>query len=210
MRSTYIAWLGLVMSAAPLAAQTLDPPMDQRALRPGDVVRVAVWPQAELGGEFPIDERGTLNLPQIGPVQAGGMTGEELRTSLESMYQLDMQNPVVTVTPLFTVLILGQVRSPGVYQVTPVTSWLQAIAMAGGFRSEADEEKIRLVRDGVVTEIDAVRAMESGSTVNTQLLQSGDQIVVPEQSGFSWRDALTVVQLGATLALIALRIDRNL
>lgn len=208
MRSAYIAWLGIAMSAAPLAAQTVDPSMDQRVLRPGDVVRIAVWPQEELSGEFPIDERGTLNLPQIGPVQAGGMTGEELRNALESSYELDMQNPVVTVTPLFTVIILGQVRSPGVYQVTPVTSWLQAIAMAGGFGPEADEEKIRLVRDGVVTEIDAARALESGSSVNTQLLQSGDQIMVPE-SGMSWRDALTVVQFGATLTLIYLRITRN-
>jgi hypothetical protein len=139
---------------------------------------------------------------------AGGLTVEELRQTLTSAYQLDMQNPIVTVTPLFTVLVLGQVRSPGVYQVPPMTPFLQVVAMAGGFTVSANEANVRLVRGGAVTQINALTAMETGVGLEAYTIQSGDQIVVPEQSGMTWRDVLSIVQLAATLSLIYTRLSR--
>jgi polysaccharide export outer membrane protein len=210
-----LATLGLLLAALPASARaqaTEDkarvPTTTAPTLRPGDILRITVWPNAEYGGEFAIEESGFVYLPFLGSVRAAGVPIEQLRAELRAGYGQAMQSPVVTITPSFRVGIQGEIQRPGVYMVAPTNTLFDVIGMAGGFGPNADQERVRIVREGEVVEINAFRALQEGFGLNSLLLRSGDQIVIPPRTGFDWRNVLTVIQTVATVALVIDRINR--
>jgi len=98
-------------------------------LRPGDVLRISVWPDAEFSGEFPVEIDGYVYLPFLGGVRATGIPGDELRRQIREGYQAAQRNAVVTVTPLFRVGVTGSVRRPGVILVPPTDGFFDVIAL---------------------------------------------------------------------------------
>jgi protein involved in polysaccharide export with SLBB domain len=175
-------------------------------LRPGDLLRISVWPNAELGGEFAIDEAGYVHLPVLEAVRVAGVPVDQVRAELRRGYAAAMRNPVVNVTPVFTVIVTGAVLRPGVYSITPTHSLFDLLGMAGGFAGSADSEKLRVVRSGQVIQYDALRAIEHGENLDAIQLRSGDQVVVPaRRAPFNWRNVLTVVQ---TISLIFVIYER--
>ncbi len=149
------------------------------ALRAGDVIGIRIWPDSSLSGEFPIEESGLVYLPGLGPVQAAGVPLAELRADLRRRYALSMRTPVISITPHFRVSVLGAVQRPGLYQITPANTLYDVIGLAGGFQANAREDRLRVVREGQVFEINAQRTLESGEALAGLELHSGDQIVVP-------------------------------
>ncbi|MEJ2504499.1 MAG: polysaccharide biosynthesis/export family protein [Gemmatimonadota bacterium] len=160
--------LGPVGPAAAQAGPTTDP-VNDLVIRTGDVLNITVWPDRELGGEFPVEETGYVHLPIIGSVQAEGMQLSRLREQLREGYSSTLRNPVVTITPLFRVSVLGEVRAPSLYTISPTNTLFDVISMAGGFTPEANQGKIRVVRQGRVVEFDAGRALETGEGLETAL-----------------------------------------
>lgn len=175
-------------------------------LAPGDVLRITVWPNSQLSGEFAVEETGVVHLPFLGGVQAAGVSVDNLRRDLRDGYGELMKEPVVTVTPLFRVSVMGAVARPGIYMVTPTHDLLDVIGMAGGFVREADAERIRILRGDRVVALDAERALEGEAHLDELALRSGDRIVVPVQSGgISMRGVLDVLR---TVSIGALLIER--
>lgn len=172
-------------------------------LRPGDVLQINVWPQTDLSGEFIVEESGYVYLPYLQEVEAAGVSINDLRVRLREGYRGVMQNPVVTITPLFRVTIMGQVQRPGIYQVTPSNSLFDVIGMAGGFRNDADPERMTVVRPGQVIEFDALRALERGEDLDVIRLRSGDQVIVPSRTErlLTWGRFMTVMQTVSVIAL---------
>ncbi len=173
-------------------------------LRPGDVLSVRVWPNTEFSGDFAIEESGNIYLPFLQEVRAAGVSINELRRELRSGYSEAMQNPVVTITPQYRVTVTGEVQRPGVYSVTPTHSLFDVIGMAGGFRGTANQERVRVVREGETVEYDALRALETGEGLYAVELRSGDHIVIPRENPprITWSQAFTMVRTVSTLFLI--------
>lgn len=183
-------------------------PTSEFVMRPGDLLRVSVWPDASLGGEFVVEETGFVYLPFLGEVRAAGSSLDRLRAQLREGYGEVMKNPVVSVLPVFRVGVQGAVRGPGIYQVTPTQTLLDVIGMAGGFVERADPKKIRIVRQehGRMLEIDLARTLESGVQPENLRLLSGDQIVVPTRGkGVTFSGVMGVVQ---SLGVVALIVER--
>jgi polysaccharide biosynthesis/export protein len=177
-------------------------------LRPGDLLRITVWPNSELGGEFGIDEEGYVHLPVLAAVRVAGIPLDRVREELRRGYAEAMRNPVVNVTPVFSVTVTGAVQRPGIYTVTPTHSLFDVLGMAGGFNDSADAEQVRVVRPGQVIRFDVSRALERGEGLEGIQLRSGDQIVVPQARQFNWRNILTVVQTISLLFVTYERITR--
>jgi polysaccharide biosynthesis/export protein len=173
-------------------------------LRPGDALRITIWPNAELGGEFVVEEDGNVYLPLLEGVRAEGVSIQQLREQLRRGYGEAMQNPVVSVTPLYHVTITGEVQRPGIHQITSAHSLFDVIGMAGGFRERADPENVRVVRRGEVVEFDALRALETGEGMDAIRLRSGDHIVVPAERPprVNWSTVFTVVRTVSTTLLL--------
>jgi polysaccharide export outer membrane protein len=68
-------------------------------LQPGDWVKVIVYGEPSLSGDFQIDQTGSVLLPLAGPTKAAGMTPPELADALTKRYRAEyVRNPKVTVT----------------------------------------------------------------------------------------------------------------
>jgi polysaccharide biosynthesis/export protein len=199
-----LVWTG---SAVAQASASGGSTASDVVLRPGDVLRISVWPNPEASGDFSVEETGFVNLPYLQEVRAGGVPVSQLRAELRRRYAEAMRNPVVTVTPMYRVTVTGEVMRPGVQTITPTYSVFDVIALAGGFRPDSDAEKVRIVRAGEVVEYDALRALETGEGMDAVQLRSGDHIVVParRRAMISYRNALALLQ---TVSLIVLTYER--
>jgi protein involved in polysaccharide export with SLBB domain len=146
-------------------------------LAPGDKLRVTVFGEDRLSGEYQIDNGGSLSLPLTGTIQAAGLTKTELEqaitTQLKSQY---LRNPKVTVDvvsyrPFY---VLGEVQKPGEYPFRSGLNVLSAIAIAGGATYRAAPSKVLIQRSGTTEE----KEYPQSSTV---LVMPGDVVRIPER-----------------------------
>lgn len=195
--------LHLLVLASGLAAQAAPPAADTTlaTLQPGDVLRIAIWREEELSGEFQIDETGRVTLPLLGERQAAGKAPRALRDELIRAYRTHLANPSIMITPLRRIYILGQVAKPGLYVVDPTITLAGAIALAGGSNAEGDLSRIRVVRKGVVVQprISAETALTTGD------IRSDDQIFVERRSWFERNSAFVVsIVLSVTSTVVSI------
>ncbi|MFL5561144.1 MAG: polysaccharide biosynthesis/export family protein [Gemmatimonadaceae bacterium] len=170
-------------------------------LRPGDAVKIAVFRDTELTGEYLIDSRGQLQIPGLGVIQAAGLNPDQLKTSIrQALIQLGTTNPQIAVQPLVRVSVLGEVRSPALYPVDPGISLIQLLTIAGGPTPNANLRRTRVVREGRVFEVDLESAL-TGSAAGRVVLYSNDVVVVPKKTGFT-RETLQFV-LGLTTTALS-------
>ena len=172
-------------------------------LRPGDAVKIAVFRDTELTGEYLIDSRGQLQIPGLGVMQAAGLEPDQLKTSIrQALIQLGTTNPQIAVQPLVRVSVLGEVRSPALYPVDPGISLIQLLTIAGGPTPQANLRRTRVVREGRVFEVDLESAL-TGSASGRIVLYSNDVVVVPKKSGFTRETLQFVLSLTTTALAIA-------
>jgi len=199
------AALLLVLPSAPLAAQEA-PTMTSWStapLRPGDMVRLQIWRDPDLNGDYPIDERGVVTLPLIGPRQATDMDPEAFRQGILTDIGAELRNQDPVVTLLRRVRVLGEVREPGLYHVDPTMLMGDVLALAEGATDEGQLEDIRLIRDGR-----EIRTRLDPSAPISQTLQSGDQITVPKISWLSRNGRWLVGGLISATGLVAAALIR--
>lgn len=203
-----LAGLAMLLAAAgaPAAAQTTapadtltrPPPQDTSAdaavgLTPGDVLRVVIWREPDLSGEFIVDTDGVVTLPMIGVQRVTGIPLGQLRTRIMEQYRVNLRNPSISVTTLRRIQVLGQVNRPGLYNLDPTVTLSGAIATASGASPLGDLRRIRLVRNGKTF---AAR-VGGNETLNTLDVRSGDQIYVGERS---WIDRNSAFLVGALIS----------
>lgn len=184
-----LALIGL--RALPAAAQDAAARI---VLVPGDAIRVTIWRDAKLSGEFFVNDRGETVFPLIGTRLTAGRPWSEVRDSLLTAFGRELRAPDVGLVPMRRVFVLGSVSRPGVYYTDPLGTFAQAVALAGGTTSDGDPTRIRVVRAG--TPVIRRTALDAVMSVND--LQSGDQIFVERRSWFD-RNSGTVVGAGAGL-----------
>jgi polysaccharide export outer membrane protein len=190
----------ILLAAASLAAGSLaaqDQPVVTSAgadysLRPED-----------LSGQFQVNEDGALQYPLLGDIDIRGLTVAQLRGRLRSGLENLFTAPFVTITPLFRIAVLGEVRTPGLYTVDPTLSVLDIVAMAGGPTPSGNLNQIRLLRSGAETRVSFEQQMARAQTLQEVGVRSGDEIVVPRRffTRSDWVILLDVVQIGLTVAV---------
>jgi protein involved in polysaccharide export with SLBB domain len=163
-----------LLSAAPAAAQ-------QATLRPGDAVRVEIWREADLSGDWPVGVDGSVTFPLLGRMQVTDIPLAQLRDTLLSLYQVQLRNPSINVTPVRRVTVLGAVAKPGLYGADPTLALAGLIATAGGATPEGSLERIRIVRNGQVLR----ERVGAGETLDQADILSGDQVIVEQKSWFT-------------------------
>jgi hypothetical protein len=167
-------------------------------LHPGDRIRLRIWREPDLSGDYDVDESGQAVFPKVGPLKVTGMSPEELKQTLVKSYAVFLRNPSVEVRLLRRVNILGAVRTPGLYQVDPTMSLADAAALAGGASSDGNPNKVDLIRDGVKLPVTLSRKTRLADTP----LQSGDQLYFHQRSWFSRNTGVVAGLLTATAGFI--------
>lgn len=199
MRLSTLLILTVILVGADSKAQTASTPiMVQPSLAPGDAVRIAVWREPDLSGDFIVNEVGVVTLPLLGRIDVVSVPLSELREKLIAAYAVQLRNPSVTVTPIRRVYVLGEVGKPGLYPVDPTTSLAGVLAMAGGATTTGDLHRIRIVRNGMVIH-NRVDATSGVSIVN---LRSDDQIFVERRSWLDRNGAVVASAVISTAGLV--------
>jgi polysaccharide export outer membrane protein len=188
--------IALLASTRGLMGQTLNAPVPPYTLRAGDILRLKVWPDSTRNGDYPVEEDGKVAFPGLGRLQITGVPYQTIREQLEAKYALTMTAPVVILTPLVRVSVLGAVSRPGLYQISPTHSLVDVIAMAGGFAPGAKQSDVEVARNGSIQKVNADSLRASGGTLVN--LRSGDQIFVPMRKGIDWSSVRVALQ-AATL-----------
>lgn len=142
----------------------------------GDLVRITVFGQPDLSGEFEVGSDGSISMPLIGDVPAARSTLQELKDAIIAKLKPDyLKNPQLSVEvanyrPFY---IIGEVKNPGSYPYVGGMRVVNAVAMAGGFTYRAREAELLITRAGG----DGEKEPAGQDT----LVLPGDVIEVPER-----------------------------
>lgn len=164
----------IVEKSAPFVPASSFDPQGDYTLGPGDQLRITVYGQEELTGQYKVDAKGFISFPLIGKVPASGRTTtqmeETITNGLNTGYIVDprVSIEVMNYRPVY---VLGEVREPGKFEYAPGMTILQAIASAGGYTYRADEEKVEVTRR-------TGSAQETLTVNQSEMVKPGDTIVV--------------------------------
>lgn len=147
-------------------------------LGPNDRVRITVFGETDLSGEFDVDPSGFVSLPLIGEVEAANLTPRQLERSIEEKYadgylvspRVNLE--VSTYRPFF---IIGEVNNAGQYPFESGMSIVKAVTTAGGYTYRANKDKVYLTRREIREE-----EFEVPTDAGIYVLP-GDVIRVPER-----------------------------
>lgn len=146
---------------------------------PEDQLRVTVFNDPRLTGDFRVSDAGTIALPLIGTVRAAGLSTTEVERAVEKeMRDKNLfrdPSAAVQVIAYRPVFVLGMVERGGQFPYQPGMNSLTAVAVAGGFNYRAIKDYVSITRigaDGRPTEYRAQRE---------SLVQPGDVVTVFER-----------------------------
>jgi polysaccharide export outer membrane protein len=125
-------------------------------LGPGDKLKLNVFDETDLSGDYTIDGSGYVRLPLIGQVRAAGYTAQQLEGAIGSaLAQGYLKSPrvAVEVSTYRPFYIIGAVNRPGEYPYVNHMNALNAIALAGGYTSTAVESVVYIRREGTNQEV---------------------------------------------------------
>ena len=143
----------------------------------GDRLRVTVFGQPDMSGEFNVDGSGLVALPLIEPMRARGETPEDFARELEAALGRQLlRSPSVSVEvtlyrPFF---ILGEVNRPGQYAYVNGMTVKTAAAIAGGFTYRANTSVVLLTRQM------SGKIVEGAANLNALVLP-GDTVLINER-----------------------------
>lgn len=144
---TTLSLVANAQTSEPAAAQPDNAARYQ--LGAGDRIQVEVFNHADLSGTFVLDGAGRFSMPLVGPVNAAGLTGPELEAVLIGLLKPDyLVNPRISVSVEFyrPYYMMGEVTGTGAYPYVEGMSYLQAIAIAGGYTYRARKDVVYVVR----------------------------------------------------------------
>jgi polysaccharide biosynthesis/export protein len=213
--AVWIVLAALLPSGSQAAAQGGSPaatsPPSESTVRPSaitppnyiiganDRLRITVWNQANISGEYAVSGDGSFTFPLIGRVVAGGLTLVKLEAELKRLLADGyFKNPQVTAAVLEyrskQIFVMGAVRQAAAYPLTGDMTLVEALARAGSTTTDAADHAF-IIRSAnaqgpvlpgqdesaSVTRID-LREFNSGQLSSVVMIHDGDTIFIPRTS----------------------------
>ncbi|HEY3839234.1 MAG TPA: polysaccharide biosynthesis/export family protein [Bryobacteraceae bacterium] len=168
-----VIFLTAAISFAAEGNRTSAPPAGY-VLGPNDEINVTVAELPEFNGKsYRIDEDGTVSLPLLGRVRAGGLTLPQLESNLTQSLKRQVIDPHLTANIIETrkqpVSVMGEVTTPGTQMIQGDKTLFDVIAAAGGLKVDAGDV-IRITRrasEGQLDLPDEVIDKEAGRSSGT-------------------------------------------
>ena len=151
---------------------------------PGDELLVRAWGQIDVNYRAIVDRTGAIYLPKVGPISVAGVRYDQLNAYLKSAISRVFKNFELDVTlgrlRAVQVFVVGQVRRPGSYTVSSLSTLVNALFASGGPSKRGSMRRILLRREGKdVTTFDLYDLIAFGDKTKDVQLLSGDVILVP-------------------------------
>ena len=138
-------------SNTPLAKSTAGVSSENHSYKfgSGDVIKVTIFNHEDLSGEYLINGVGVIALPLIGDVFTKNLTVKQVEEAIVNKLKPDyLLNPRVSVQVLNyrPFYIIGEVKEPKSYPYVDGMTYLNAVAIAGGFTYRAKEDHVLVIR----------------------------------------------------------------
>ncbi len=151
---------------------------------PGDEILVRAWGQIDVDVRATVDRNGRIYIPKVGSINVAATRYQDLDARVRSAVGRIFKNfdLVVTLGELRSVqiFVVGQVRKPGSYTVSSLSTLVNALFASGGPSTKGSMRRIQLKRaDRVVTEFDIYDLLLKGDKSKDSQLLPGDVIFVP-------------------------------
>ena len=151
---------------------------------PGDGVNVDLWGSVSQRLQRVVDREGRLSLPEVGTVLVAGKTLGEVQQAVQKQLRnqfRDVQTDI-SLARLRTVrvYVVGDVANPGPYDVSSLSTALNAVYLAGGPTSKGSLRVVRHYRGKqLLEEVDLYELLLHGVNSDVKRLEAGDSIQVP-------------------------------
>jgi len=182
-----------------LLENRIDP--DKYVLGPGDRICISVITEQVQYFEVVISPTEDLIIPGIGIINVSRLTIGQVQQKIETYIKEKVfQNAKVSVgiknLRSFKVQIIGAVRKPGFYKVTPVDRLDDLLSMAGGVHQLAREFNITIKhKDNSEIKVNFLGFFRTGNLDNNPTLTEGDQVIIPyaniQEEGIVIRGSIT-------------------
>lgn len=162
-------------------------------LGPGDEISINLWGAAETNYSVEVDREGAIRISNIGLIYVSGLTMEEasakiknklkriysgINASDSSPYKVFLNISLVNVRTV-QVNIIGEVKVPGTYSLSALSTVLNALYASGGPTKQGTFREIKLVRNGEeITFFDVYDYLINGSQIGNKTLRDQDVIIV--------------------------------
>lgn len=143
----------------------------------GDILKITVFNQKDLSGEYTINASGRISLALIGSIEAKNLTLLQLKQRIINALKPDyLLNPRVSVAVLNyrPFYILGEVKKPQSYPYVAGMSYLNAVAIAGGYTYRAKKDYVLVIHAHDETKVEVEVDMKDK-------VMPGDMIRVDER-----------------------------
>ena len=166
------------------AADSTLPAPDHYVLGAGDEVRLQVWGPVDFNINLTIDRNGQVTLPKVGVVTLAGVAVRDLDKTLQGQLSKVYSNfqSSATMGRLrgIQVYVVGQARQPGTFQLSSLSTLVNALFASGGPNANGSMRNIELKRAGkTITSFDVYDFIARGDKTRDMALLSGDVIVIP-------------------------------
>lgn len=156
---------------------------DSYILGPGDETVVTLRGQENSEYRVVVDRDGRIALPRLSPIEAAGRSLGEFRQLVADAVRraFPSTESYVTIGRLreISVLVAGEVSSPGVRTLTGLSTPLDAVLVSGGIKKTGSLRDVRLIHQGRSIPIDFYSVLATGASSRAITLADGDRIFVP-------------------------------
>jgi protein involved in polysaccharide export with SLBB domain len=177
---------------------------------PGDGLAINLWGGVSQRMIRSVDREGRITLPEAGPVLVSGRTLGEVQESVQQVLRSQFRDVSadVSLSRLRTirVYLVGEVAEPGAYDISSLSTPLNALFAAGGITERGSLRNLKHYRGKqLIEEVDAYDLLLHGVGSDLKRLENGDSLLVPPIGG-----QVTVSGMVRRPAVYELRGERSL
>lgn len=162
-------------------------------LGPGDEVLIDIWGAAQNNYRKKVDREGAIRIENIGPIYVSGLSVEKAKEKIisylkkiysgidvsGSSYQKVFAEVSLVGVRTVQVNIIGEVKVPGTYSLSALSTVLNALYASGGPTANGTFRTIKVIRAGQpFAEFDIYKYLIEGSEKGNVMLQDQDVIIV--------------------------------
>ena len=151
---------------------------------PGDGLSISLWGGISQRLYRTVDREGRVSLPEVGPVLVSGKSLADVQENVQRMLRTQFRDVSadVSLSRLRTIRVyqVGDVANPGAYDISSLSTPLNALFVAGGPTQKGSFRIVRHYRgDQLVQTVDLYDLLLHGVKSNLQHLDNGDSLLVP-------------------------------
>jgi protein involved in polysaccharide export with SLBB domain len=151
---------------------------------PGDSLAIDLWGGVSQRLLRTVDREGRVALPETGPILVSGRTLGDVQQQVQHVLRTQFRDVSADVSlqrlRTVRVYVVGDVASPGAYDVSSLSTPLNALFVAGGVTEQGSLRQLRHYRGKqLIEEVDAYDLLLHGIRGDLARLESGDSLLVP-------------------------------